>query len=289
MHRRVLAGYASDARANLDLLAAEKSETSETSAGTTRTRRADGDDESAQLAAAWQWVLGATAGGGADEMAALSSGVLGASLHGLGSEPVISQSGLSVFASAARGRLLCSFGWRVQSEPTAREEAIAALEADGEYERAALMALFQSDAHPAYDGLQRSVLCLEAGSQAAATAHTTARASELRMMSMVLAVYSPDAALLWSTVSAAASSIASPRLKLLLAVLCSPMGTEDDAGGASKGPSSSTSSTSSSLPAHATSPADKPQRMLHAVLLDSLSGAQQLTLNRPGEWRRAFE
>ena len=67
---------------------------------------------------------------------------------------------------------------------------IAALEFVGDYERAALTALFSSGAHPAYQELGRAVRCLERGG-AASAASAPERAAALRMMAMVVAGYQP--------------------------------------------------------------------------------------------------
>ena len=58
------------------------------------------------------------------------------------------------------------------------------------YERAALMALFQAGAHPAYRELERAVRSLERGGSALAASMPT-RAAALRMMAMVAAGASP--------------------------------------------------------------------------------------------------
>ena len=57
-----------------------------------------------------------------------------------------SSSGLGAYTSPARVRVLRSCGWEVCTDPTHLEAAIAAREAAGEFERAALMALFQVSA-----------------------------------------------------------------------------------------------------------------------------------------------
>ena len=139
---------------------------------------------------------------------------------GRGSEHADSTSGLRIFLSQGRSQLARCYGWEVYTDPQALEQAIASLEAVGEYERAALTALFQSGAHSAYEELGRAVRCLERGGSATA-ALAPARASALKMMAMVLAGYQPRAPLWWSTVHSTAASLSSPHLRLLLAVLCS--------------------------------------------------------------------
>jgi len=133
-----------------------------------------------------------------------------------------SAAGLLVFRSAGRTELLRCLGWRVYSDPFQVEQAVAVLEAAGQYERAAITAIFQSGAHPAYDELGRAVRCLERGG-AASAATAPERSSALRMMAMVLAGFQPRAPLWWSTVHSTAASLSSPHLRLLLAVLCSSL------------------------------------------------------------------
>ena len=229
MRRRVQAGYALDPSSNLSLLTQSKwASTSEV--------------DKSQLVTAWRWVVRSSQPSkiGSGGEASLSTGAIsilrsGGSSGGGGggaydAERKESVSGLHVFHSPGRLKLMASFGWEAYTEPSALESAIAKLEANGEYERAALMALFQSGAHSAYNELGRAVRCLERGgntvSAAAATngaaAKAQERASALRMMAMVLAGYQPRAPLWWATVHSTAASLASPHLRLLLAVLCSP-------------------------------------------------------------------
>ena len=128
-----------------------------------------------------------------------------------------SASGLRVFQSAGRLRLVQSFGWVVCTELFQLESTIANLESAGEYERAALMALFQR-AHAAYNSsAARCAASSAAARRAPRRADARVRPST---MAMVLAGYQPHAPL-WSTVRDGGVA-QPPHLKLLLAVLCSP-------------------------------------------------------------------
>ena len=209
MRARAKAGYGLVADRNLALLSQPWASSS--------------PNDQAQLLTAWRWLARAGAASAGDDALLGAMGVLRGPQRGGGrpSESSESASGLRVFQSAGRLRLVQSFGWVVCTEPFQLESTIANLESAGEYERAALMALFQSGAHAAYNELGRAVRCLERGGAASAAAMPT-RASDLRMMAMVLAGYQPHAPLWWSTVHATAASLSSPHLKLLLAVLCSP-------------------------------------------------------------------
>ena len=249
MLRRVHRGYACDPEINLALLTHPLHQWAAPSAR-----------DQAQLTTAWRWVVlastppeaamtpgGDAAGGaaaavhGALEGGAVGvlrlpdrhdrrggggggSGVGGGGGKGSSSsaaEVSESASGLRVYHSVGRLRVMTFFGWEPYQAPSELEAAITRLEATGEYERAALMALYQSGSHSYYNELGRAVRCLERGGAASAAA-TPERASSLRMMAMVLAGYQPRAPLWWATVHATAASLASPHLRLLLAVLCSP-------------------------------------------------------------------
>ena len=86
--------------------------------------------------------------------------------------------------------MLRSCGWEVCTDPLTLESLIASREAVGEYERAALMALFQAGAHPSYREIERAVHSLRRGGSAAGV--SPARAAALRMMCMVVAGYQPQ-------------------------------------------------------------------------------------------------
>ena len=104
-----------------------------------------------QLREAWRWL--ARASSEAEGMRALDARALELGLEGAcaslmqdTSTHTQSSSGLGAYTSPARVRVLCSCGWEVCTDPTHLEAAIAAREAAGEFERAALMALFQVSA-----------------------------------------------------------------------------------------------------------------------------------------------
>ena len=238
MRRRVHRGYALDPPANLKLLE--------------RSWAAPNAVDRAQLSTAWRWVMlssRASSSAAIKEVEvpaterSLPKGLIGGAIGilrltsasgsgrspGGASESTESASGLRVFRSEGRVRVMRSFGWEAFKDPSQLESAIDTLETSGEYERAALMALFQSGAHAAYNELGRAVRCLERGG---AKSGEPERATALRMMAMVLAGYQPRAPLWWSTVHATAASLASPHLRLLLAVLCSPSEGHETARGA---------------------------------------------------------
>jgi hypothetical protein len=228
--------------------------------------------ERRQLAEAWQWMdTASTSAGGApsgrpedvrvaEMQAGLAEGLFDgacALLSGGGSEGSECSSGLHLFQSPARAKVLELCRWQVLHQPPALEAAIAALEAAGMFERAAVMALFQAGAHPAYRELERAVRSLERGGSALASTMPT-RAAALRMMAMVAAGFQPSAQLWWSTVHSTARCVASQHLRLLLAVLCSPSATEPDGSPATGGVSVGLDSS----------------LMLQHVLLESMDASQ---------------
>ena len=137
------------------------------------------------------------------------------------------------------------------------------------FERAAVMALFQAGAHPAYRELERAVRSLERGGSALASTMPT-RAAALRMMAMVAAGFQPSAQLWWSTVHSTARCVGSQHLRLLLAVLCSPSATEPDGSQATGGVSVGLDSS----------------LMLQHVLLESMDASQPDEHSGNEEYRR---
>ena len=136
---------------------------------------------------------------------------------------------MRLYASTARSVVLRCCGWAVAAEPGRFEVHVAALEARGQWELAALSAAFHAQ-------LERAVRSLERG-DAAAAADDPPRAAALRTAAMLVAGFAPAAPLWCGAVHSMASRLPSVHLRLLLALLCSATATGAGGGAASAGAS----------------------------------------------------
>ena len=232
MRWRAARGYTDDAASNVALLACREASASPCSRQ--------------QLRVAWQWVHRATVatsaaaakpppatarplyvsstGGGA---VALDGAI--AVLAAGGASSYEDRSGLRLYASTARSVVLRCCGWAVAAEPGRFEVHVAALEARGQWELAALSAAFHAQ-------LERAVRSLERG-DAAAAADDPPRAAALRTAAMLVAGFAPAAPLWCGAVHSMASRLPAVHLRLLPALLCSATATGAGGGAASAGAS----------------------------------------------------